>query len=61
MEFNTTDLNKQEYSGEKSGAIPLHSVNIAPDHENASSFQIILWSGWEKDDQLFNGFYISNG
>jgi hypothetical protein len=49
MEFSTTDLNKQEYSCEKTGAKPLHLVNIAPDHENASSFQIILWSGWEKD------------
>ncbi len=43
MELSTTDLNKQDYSGEKNGAMPLHSENIAPDHENASSFRIILF------------------
>jgi hypothetical protein len=37
-----TDLNKQEYSSEKGRTILIHLMNIAPDHENASSFQIIL-------------------
>ena len=43
LQLCPTYLNKQEYSSEKSGAVPMHSVNIAPDHENASSFQIILF------------------
>ena len=51
MELNTTDLNKQEYSREKSEAIPLHLMNIAPDHENASSFQILLFWLWGNSAQ----------
>jgi hypothetical protein len=39
----------------------MHSMNIAPDHENASSFQIILSSRWEKLVSHFDGSYISYG
>ena len=35
-------------------------MNIAPDHENASSFQIILSSRWEKLVSHFDSLYISN-
>ena len=33
-------------------------MNIALDHENASSFQIILSSRWEKLVSHFDSFYI---
>jgi len=33
-------------------------MNIAPDHENASSFQIILSSRWEKLVSHFDSSYI---
>jgi hypothetical protein len=46
MELSTTDLDKQEYGCEKRGDKPMHSISVAPVNGNASSFQILLFSGW---------------
>jgi hypothetical protein len=46
MDLGHTDLKKQDYSGQKRGDEPMHSSSVAPVNGNASSFQILLLSGW---------------